>query len=267
MITKFLSVFVSVVMMLLFSGETALGDISATKHNLGSTGPGNKTTDTGEICVFCHTPHGADTGAVVPLWNRGISTPPTYQTYASLGTTTLDAQQGTIGSISVACLSCHDGSMALDVLINAPGSGGYNASGADQTWTFSSFDIFTAAQGITFVGTDLRNDHPISIQYGGGGITATNPTAPTTDPDFHAPKNTTIGSTTVWWVDTTSGTANQRDKTDMILYTRSGAYTGQTDAEPFVECGSCHDPHRSDTNTFLRLSNTGSALCLACHDK
>jgi predicted CXXCH cytochrome family protein len=34
-----------------------------------------------------------------------------------------------------------------------------------------------------------------------------------------------------------------------------------------VQCTSCHDPHRSDTPTFLRKSNDGSALCLTCHVK
>jgi predicted CXXCH cytochrome family protein len=54
----------------------------------------------------------------------------------------------------------------------------------------------------------------------------------------------------------------------MILYTRaaSAGYTGQTNPEPFVECASCHDPH-STNQTFLRIANTGSAVCLACHNK
>ena len=41
-----------------------------------------------------------------------------------------------------------------------------------------------------------------------------------------------------------------------------------------VECGSCHDPHvESGTGTpasgqtFLRIANSGSAVCLACHNK
>ena len=39
--------------------------------------------------------------------------------------------------------------------------------------------------------------------------------------------------------------------------------------EPFVECATCHDPHRgSGTNpAFMRLSNTDSDVCLACHVK
>lgn len=54
----------------------------------------------------------------------------------------------------------------------------------------------------------------------------------------------------------------------MILYTRAaaGGYTGQTENEPFVECASCHDPHTANA-TFLRIPNSGSAVCLACHVK
>jgi len=33
-----------------------------------------------------------------------------------------------------------------------------------------------------------------------------------------------------------------------------------------MECSSCHEPHAAATN-FLRVVNTGSALCLGCHNK
>jgi predicted CXXCH cytochrome family protein len=41
---------------------------------------------------------------------------------------------------------------------------------------------------------------------------------------------------------------------------------------PRVECGSCHDPHLQNIDVaaednLLRLENTQSALCTACHDK
>src|SRR4030042_117596 len=68
--------------------QQSVAGVTATKHNLGSTGTGtNKFSGTGEICVFCHTPHGADTSASVPLWNRKLPAPATYTTYNSLGTT------------------------------------------------------------------------------------------------------------------------------------------------------------------------------------
>ena len=44
-------------------------DITVTPHNLSSAGAGQ----TSEICVFCHTPHGADTTAPAPLWNKVLT--------------------------------------------------------------------------------------------------------------------------------------------------------------------------------------------------
>jgi hypothetical protein len=76
-----------------------------------------------------------------------------------------------------------------------------------------------------------------------------------------------------------------RDRTDIILYTRLEGETNVAGGEqPFVECGSCHDPHNVDNPTFLRVSNgipsalqadfpqaispdRGSALYLTCHIK
>ena len=114
--------------------------IANTPHNLGSagTGPNHITgTATAEICVFCHTPHGADTSAPAPLWNKQLPTSTTYTTYASLNSSTMNARfasdgtSGTasIGSVSIACLSCHDGTQAMDNVINAPGSGGLDTTG------------------------------------------------------------------------------------------------------------------------------------------
>ena len=57
-----------------------------------------------------------------------------------------------------------------------------------------------------------------------------------------------------------------RQKTDMQLYTRSVAAIDGGASQPFVECASCHDPHTTNS-TFLRVSNAGSAVCLACHTK
>jgi predicted CXXCH cytochrome family protein len=52
----------------------------------------------------------------------------------------------------------------------------------------------------------------------------------------------------------------------MQLYTRSVAGIEAGVSQPFVECASCHDPH-VNTQTFLRVANDGSAVCLACHNK
>ena len=255
--------------------QQAVAGISTTKHNLGTTGTGgnNKTTvGTDEICVFCHTPHAADTTAPAPLWNKRLTTGSTYQTYATLNSSTIDGEIISVGSISLACLSCHDGAQAMDNIINAPCSGCYDVTGGGTnglgwTWAGTRVDangkMINTGTTLAMLGADLSNDHPIGIQYCGGGQTAVSPTGACKDKDFVAPSNATINSNLVWWVDTTGGTGGTREKTDMILYSR--AFTGATG--PSVECGSCHDPH-SDTNaTFLRVSNTGSGVCLSCHVK
>jgi predicted CXXCH cytochrome family protein len=250
----------------------AQAQIKDTKHNLGSTGTGtNKFSGTAEICVFCHTPHGADTSAAVPLWNRTLPAATNFTTYDSLGTSSLDGKTAPVGSVSIACLSCHDGVTSMSTVINQPGSGGYNTGvSMAGTWTGAnqSGGTLGVAGQISNIGTDLKNDHPVGIQYGGGGLTATAPTGTLKDADFRAAASASINNTRVWWVDTEATANNTRQKTDMLLYTRAAGsgYTGQTDAEPFVECASCHDPHTT-TTTFLRISNDGSAVCLACHVK
>lgn len=264
----------------------AMAGIADTKHNLGSSGTHNFTSSTTEICVFCHTPHGADSSAAAPLWNRTLGTEGMYQTYSSLGTTTLDSDSAGVGSVSLACLSCHDGTQAMNTVINSPGGGTTGdvnvaidpitdlpyfiskAAGIDCTATdgscggFNEFNQMSQVAEMIYLSTDLRNDHPISIQYAGAvnGHTAK-------DGDFKAATSTTVGNgQTVWYVDV--GTAgNGKQKSDLPLYNRTG--TGALAGEALVECATCHDPHTSATATFLRnpAGNTGSATCLSCHVK
>lgn len=264
----------------------AQAGIAATKHNLSpsSTAGNNKVTSgTDEICVFCHTPHAADTTAPVPLWNKLLNTSSasTYTTYATLNSSSIDGEILPVGSISLACLSCHDGTQAMDNLINAPGSGGYDvtgggATGLGYTWAGARVDgdgkLINASNSLAMLGTDLSNDHPIGIKYCGGGPTSAAPGTACVDPDFVAPASGMVNGNQVFWVDTAG--AGVRNKTDMQLYTRAFA----SGAGPSVECGSCHDPHAdpatpnggglpSSGATFLRIANTNSAVCLACHVK
>ncbi|MCI0506055.1 MAG: cytochrome c3 family protein [Gammaproteobacteria bacterium] len=295
-----------------------MNSISDSYHNLGSTNirpttpnggtPANHSLDTAEIRVFCHTPHGGDNTAVVPIWNRRLIDPAVYTRYSSLGTSTFDATEAPVGSVTIARLSCHAGTQAIDSVINAPGSGKFNSTGQRIGNNFAGGDVcmiepWLCTGIVQNLGLDLSNDHPVSMQYGGGGVNVQNPMGPTNDPDFvaagnpkphpqaftlnnmNAPTNAAI--TRLWWVEryAESISSGNRDRTDIILYTR---LEGETDVaggeQPFVECGSCHDPHNVDNPTFLRVSNGipsaleldfpnaiapdhGSALCLTCHIK
>ena len=98
---------------------------------------------TGELCIVCHTPHHADVSVSdAPLWNHEVTTA-TYTLYSS---PSLDATMKQPGSSSKLCLSCHDGTVAVDNF-------------GDQT---GGTHFIT---GNALVGTDLNNDHPISFVY------------------------------------------------------------------------------------------------------
>ncbi len=86
------------------------------------------------------------------------------------------------------------------------------------------------------LGLDLGGHHPAAIRYGRAG-----------DPAFSAPMRAGSGL----YVTSVS------DGAEIPLY---GAAPGT------VECMSCHDPHDNSRGGFLRTVNTGSALCLACHN-
>jgi Doubled CXXCH motif (Paired_CXXCH_1) len=276
---------------LLFSG-VAYGQtgIAVTKHNLGSSAPPgqNSVSDTAEICVFCHTPHGADTTASAPLWNKRLPSGTGYNVYNTANSTTIDGQVlNTVGSVSITCLSCHDGTQAMDNIINAPGSGGFDPTGGGtggRAYNWGTSPRIDAGgtglmNSVANLGTDLRDDHPIGIEYCGGGLSGTTANATPgiatgrcKDGDFKQPFSGTINAQPVWWVET--GTSDSlRTRTDIILYNRP--FTGGTG--PGVECASCHDPHVSQGQagpnsqvagaTFLRVSNNGSAVCLSCHTK
>ncbi len=281
-------------------GQQAVAGISSTRHNLSSSGTttyttftvtsagtgtqtstfgtgtatANHTTNgTAEICVFCHTPHGGQVGNdKPPLWNKHLNAANSYTTYSS---TTMDGTSDLTGSVSLACLSCHDGTQAMDNMINAPGSGGYAAGGANQNWSWSVSSTMPSG-AVTEIGKDLSNDHPVAIPFCGGGVTgsavdgtATAAGGTCADADFNGPGGSTgssnkvyskkVGTNQVFWVDT--ATPTKREKTDLMLYSTTNA-TG-----PTVECASCHDPHSSTNATFLRISNAGSAVCLTCHNK
>src|SRR5262249_38091287 len=177
----------------------------------------------------------------VPLWNRSSSTA-TYQLYAS---STMDAAAPTSAaiqsSVSGACLSCHDGSIAIDVLTNLSGVAHAATVAftrqATAKATYGTSGTGTSnilASGSPFLGTDLRNDHPITIIY------ETSRAATPTEFVTQAITGTKI----------TVGTTQP-----LPLY-------GASTATATVECASCHNPHSNSQGSFLGKPNAGSALDL-----
>jgi mono/diheme cytochrome c family protein len=242
----------------------------------------------GEVCVYCHTPHGANTKLAAPLWNRTF-VGNTYKTYADLGTSTLTQPVGQPGINSLTCLSCHDGTTAVDSIINMPGSGKFLQTqetatdmGFLSTWVNASGnqashakqgnagvgcmichspgpDFINAADlTVVYIGTDLSNDHPVGIRFPMDAFAVDNV-------DFNVPNK--VGNLVFF----DSDGNGRMDPKNVRLYQTNGVYR--------VECASCHDPHGVPSAgpgtvfnpTFLRVANNkpgaGSALCLTCHTK
>jgi len=206
-------------------GVVVYSDVTSSKHNLGSTGTmTDKSTNEDEVCVFCHTPHAANPS--VPLWNHTQSAGG-WTPYSS---STLQSSPGTPSGISALCLSCHDGSVAVNSLVNPPNDlGGANPTMGSGNELNGAFQI--AAGRPTNFGSDLSNDHPVSFVY--------DATLASSDGSLNTPDSTS-------WVD-----AGQT----VPLFGGS------------VECASCHDPHDTTNTPFLVKSNAGSALCKTCHQQ
>jgi hypothetical protein len=184
---------------LLLAGLSAQAQgVVGSQHDLTSTNSQGGTTATDQVCVFCHTPHGADTTAPAPLWNKVLGNGGArFNRYSTLNTPSFDSAEAPVGSVSLACLSCHDGTQAMDVVLNRPGSDGYDAAG---TPIDGGIGVMTGIP-VPMLGEDLSNDHPISMQYAGGGVNVTtHPTDGTFpggraglgDPDFVPPERATI---------------------------------------------------------------------------
>jgi predicted CXXCH cytochrome family protein len=189
-----------VLVMSLSSINAQAASIVGSDHDLSVKGWG-----TTQICIFCHTPHNAAATQLVPLWNHG-STVASFQQYTS---STLNATMGQPAGVSKACLSCHDGTVAID--------------------TYGSRTGTNMMTGSALIGTDLRNDHPVSFTY-------------------DAALATTDGGLV------TPASASQV-VAGIPLYTAK------------LECASCHSVHNDANGKFLRNTNAASALCLKCHVK
>lgn len=197
--------------------------------------------DYGQVCIYCHTPHHADPSQG-PLWNRTAYVT-SYQTYVSDNVTA-----GQPGKASLICLSCHDGTISVDAVLNMPGSGlqweWYNP-GSEGIPAADSFmrkqllfhgdsSCYTCHQpggptgvdlSASLITTDLRDDHPVGFTY------------PVGKPGLATPPANGVFPNGVRLIN------------------------GK------VECLSCHQPHDPANRPFLVTSNAGSALCLTCHLK
>lgn len=151
----------------------AFAGIENSPHDLSanSTGDDIKSSET-ELCIFCHTPHNAVQKN--PLWNRTGATNVTFTLYSNLDNPLEGDSAGELSaSTSYMCLTCHDGTTALN-------SYGKNEDGTAPDSTNST----VAGTGVTAagvlsskaaLGTNLSDDHPINIKYMSASMTDGDP--------------------------------------------------------------------------------------------
>ncbi|NOY67904.1 MAG: hypothetical protein GXP53_00190 [Deltaproteobacteria bacterium] len=188
------------------------GNIRITKHNLSVSGPGPITAISEDrICIFCHIPHQNGTNSPY-LWNRSAN----ESIYTPYYSSTLNARVGQPTGSSRMCLSCHDGTIAI----------GETASG-DTEIPFKGGIRFMPAQTPANQGTDLSDDHPVSMTYDA------------------------------------SLAATDSELKDPSLLPSSVKLENKDQ----VQCISCHDPHDDTYGNFLVMNNSSSSLCIECHDK
>ena len=240
-----------------------VSDVANTKHNLSVTGPGTVTAAVeDQVCVFCHTPHGASNFPGSPLWNRQLSN----QTYTVYTSSSLDAEDimGQLdqpGGSSKLCLSCHDGTLAIGT-VNV--MGGQQNVDIPMTGTAADGSMPAGEGELTGftrdLGIDLTNDHPISLTY---DTNLANVDSELLDP---------VAATHI-------GVRAPGFRPLVPLESTGAGGSAQ------IQCASCHDPHIRDEDVnaiakFLRLNRFQQAaplggsfdpnadiVCLSCHEK
>lgn len=222
---------------------SAADTIVGSKHNLSASV--NAASAEKQICKFCHTPHGAATGTAkqVQLWGHDTTVTP----FAGVAVGAATSGSGS----TFACLSCHDGSVAINantaVLTSDPRETKLGDLTTNSQWTA------TAGQGflINTIKTDVGSNHPVNMAYPLGASYMQDPKTQ--------------------WVSYTpmpilfDGTTGEKIRTPST-WTGSAAY---------VQCSTCHAVHGStqayttgDTGKFmLNMTMNASALCLKCHRK
>jgi predicted CXXCH cytochrome family protein len=189
----------------------ALGqaDVRHTKHNLAISSPGTvRAVNQDQICVFCHVPHGASQTRAI--WNKDLTYQLSGSLYTLYGSSTLDAVVNRPNGASKLCLTCHDGALALGSLMNLD---------AVRPATVAMRNGVTVIPaGLSRLGTDLRNDHPVSFQ------------PDLTDPEIVLPPASDA-------VKLQPGTGVAKDS---------------------VQCTSCHDAHLTTTFFLVKQDTRGA---------
>jgi hypothetical protein len=203
-------------------------------------------SDKNSTCGVCHQPHHADS-TMVPLWIHTT----TASTFTMYNTNNVKDANGNVSTrikavvatqpdgVSMACLSCHDGTVAVNSY-----AGGVKG-GTSVTVTNGAL-----------IGTDLTHTHPISFTY--------DTTLATSDGFLNDPSSVNV-------ISPDSGTFNHGSDLTIKGFLLNGGDR--------LNCNSCHDVHNQKGTPFdinnnpklVKIVGTqggkGSLLCRSCHIK
>ena len=237
----------------LMAASFALGDIASSKHDFSAA-----TWSDQQICKPCHTPHNAiQQGITGRLWAHTLSTQ-TYK-YHGLATKPLDqitttddasgtAAQTDMDSATRLCLSCHDGTVALDSFMGKDGTPDGQMMGSDAQHGSADANL----------GTDLSNDHPVGYK---AHIDETNASVTAGVTHYRYKSIASIKAKLKLAVSPDAFPSGKTDQTGAAI-TYTTYYS--------VSCMTCHDVHNAGASGkpgLLRISNDNSDLCLTCHNK
>jgi predicted CXXCH cytochrome family protein len=209
----------------LFISGSAFAAMAGSAHDFSNVEFTTGVTS-GEICVACHAPH-ENQNTTGLLWNHTAQTTAIseYTTYTS---PSLDGAAGNPGPVSYLCLSCHDGTVAVD-------------SYGGNTGSWDVDDSRFANGGAVKFGTSLSNDHPIGITYSQG-------TGSGQDPELRPTNFATY----------TLGNGTPTSIDDDFLF------EGVVECG---SCHDVHATVSGTNPNLLLVDNAGSAFCLVCHNK
>lgn len=236
-------------------------------------GPHNTNNTFG--CQSCHAPHSQVlAGSGLYLW--GLSVPSgTYTTYSTPSGNTMTAglTSGTAptdtSEHTVLCLSCHDQTFNAIMAGGQPTSPTTNMSTAIAGFTGSGDGTFTSVAGGVATGAfNLTSNHPVHVGY----------------PNIAGGPNTGYDNMTAfkYW-SLKAGSSSFTDSGTVFSYGHTVSIKLDSANKPWVECGTCHNPHSQNvavvtvagtTSTvasahFIRgeydNTNSQSAFCMSCH--
>lgn len=244
----------------------ARADILDTKHNLTEKSSGQSSVSSEErkrlareVCVFCHTPGSAEDEAggggdvlhaekgATPQWQRSVEVALSFELFDDIGRMGTDGSAQPVGSVSVACMSCHDSVQAFGVV---------QGSSSDHPFGVPYRGLFRFSDA----GSQFRD----RLMASSGDIPARMAGYTRDESEFRPARSAVINKRQVWWAAVTD--SGQKTKSDLPLYPRRLSGAGGYEQVPFVECTTCHDPH-SDRPVFLRTDNEQSKVCMTCHIK